>query len=200
MKLIHQTIFKDYRMYQDVSIPRLNQKFPYRKRMQSTNGTHGLPLGNLTSQLFANIYLHCFDLFVKHELHIKYYGRYVDDFILIHHDKKYLIECSHRIKDFLRTKLKLNLHPNKFYLQYYKKGVKFLGVMIYPHYRVLGKRTISRAFQKLKKKNKADQCIDPRQSRMSYDGLAKHHKCYRLRERRKELYLKKYGDVDNRSK
>jgi hypothetical protein len=75
----------------------------------------------LTSQVFANFYLDFLDKFVKHKLKIKYYGRYVDDFVLIHKDKNYLLYCKKEIDLFLKEKLNLLVHPNKVYLQHYKK-------------------------------------------------------------------------------
>ena len=181
MDIIYQIIFYDYRDYQDMSSTKLDELFPYHKSMKSTDWTYWLPLGNLTSQLFANIYLHELDHFVKHKLKIKYYGRYVDDFVLIHEDREYLKKCQKLIEKFLKEKLKLTLHPKKRYLQYYKKWVRFLWVMIYPHYRALGKRTIYRWNQKMKNLSKQTQ---PRQSRMSYDWLAKHHQNRKLRQQR----------------
>jgi RNA-directed DNA polymerase len=67
-----------------------------------------LAIWNLTSQLFANIYLHPLDQFVKRTLHCQYYGRYVDDFILIHQNKEYLKNCILRIKEFLSNQLYFN--------------------------------------------------------------------------------------------
>ena len=177
-KIINQIIFYDYRNYQDFGSPKLDKIFPYHKSMKSTDWTYGLPLGNLTSQLFANIYLHELDHFVKHKLKIKYYGRYVDDFVLIHKDKEYLKKCQKVIEKFLKEKLKLTLHPKKRYLQYYKKWVKFLGVMIYPYYRTLGKRTIYRWNQKMTNLKKQ---TNPRQTWKSYDWFALHHNNWKLR-------------------
>lgn len=76
----------------------------------------GLPIGNLTSQVFANFYMSFLDHFVKHALGIKYYGRYVDDFCLIHSSREYLIECKSQIFDFLRKELHLEINPSKIYL------------------------------------------------------------------------------------
>jgi retron-type reverse transcriptase len=73
----------------------------------------GLPLGNLTSQLLANVYMHEFDMFMKQGLRVKHYIRYTDDFIILSEDKKYLDELLPPIEEFLRTKLKLSLHENK---------------------------------------------------------------------------------------
>ena len=88
---------------------------PKNKSLFSQEANKGFPIGNLTSQLFGNIYLNDFDHFVKNKLGIKYYGRYVDDFVLIHQDKNYLIECRKKIRNYLRNKLLLTLHPKKFY-------------------------------------------------------------------------------------
>jgi RNA-directed DNA polymerase len=101
----------------------------------------GLPIGNLTSQLFGNVYMNEFDHFVKRNLGIKYYGRYVDDFILVHPDKEYLKWIITEIRKYLSEKLFLELHPNKIYLQHFSKGVSFLGTIIKPHRIYIAKRT-----------------------------------------------------------
>ena len=72
-----------------------------------------MPLGNLTSQFFANIYLNELDYFVKHELKAKYYIRYVDDFVILHESKEQLQVWKEKINAFLRIKLKLELHKDK---------------------------------------------------------------------------------------
>ena len=90
----------------------------------------GLPIGNLTSQVFANFYMAPLDHFVKHDLGIRMYGRYVDDFFLIHKDKEYLKECLVRIRDFLSSELALTLSPKKVILQRVNHGMRFLGVRI----------------------------------------------------------------------
>ena len=73
----------------------------------------GMPLGNLTSQFFANVYLNELDQFVKHKLRAKYYIRYVDDFIILHSSRKILEEYKAKINEFLNVKLRLELHPDK---------------------------------------------------------------------------------------
>jgi len=93
----------------------------------------GLPIGNLTSQVFANFYLNPFDHFIKTTLNIRYYGRYVDDFVIINNDKEFLKSLIPKIRSFLQNELQLELHPKKIYLQHFSKGVKFLGVVIKPH-------------------------------------------------------------------
>jgi hypothetical protein len=92
----------------------------------------GLPVGNYTNQVFANFYLNSLDHFLKHNLSMRYYGRYVDDFIMISEDKNKLKQGIPKIKRFLKNELKLTLHPKKIYFQHYTKGVEFLGALIKP--------------------------------------------------------------------
>ncbi|MEK6951448.1 MAG: reverse transcriptase/maturase family protein, partial [Nanoarchaeota archaeon] len=87
----------------------------------------GMPLGNLTSQFFANVYLNKLDYFVKHKLKAKYYIRYVDDFVILHHNKETLEEYKLSIDKFLRENLKLELHPDKSKIIPLKNGINFLG-------------------------------------------------------------------------
>ena len=92
----------------------------------STPG-RGLPLGNLTSQLFVNIYMNEFDQYVKHDLKVKYYIRYADDFIILSQDKSWLEERLFKMGDFLSGELKLDLHPDKVHIKTIFSGVDFLG-------------------------------------------------------------------------
>ncbi len=100
----------------------------------------GLPIGNLTSQLFGNIFLNDFDQFVKHRLGMKYYGRYVDDMVFIHHSSEYLRSIIGMVRKELAL-VGLEVHPGKIYLQHYTKGVLFLGQYIKPHRRYISRRT-----------------------------------------------------------
>ncbi len=102
----------------------------------------GLPIGNLTSQIFANVYLNPLDHFIKRDLKIKCYGRYVDDMVLIHSDKQVLLNSISGIRKFLQNKLKLALHPKKIRLQPADKGFAFLGAYIYPNRTTVGKRIV----------------------------------------------------------
>ncbi len=85
--------------------------------------------------------MNLFDQYVKKELEIKYYGRYVDDFIIIHLEKEHLKMIQPLITDFLNKKLKLTLHSKKIYLQHFSKGVKFLGAVIKPNRIYIANRT-----------------------------------------------------------
>ena len=101
----------------------------------------GLPIGNLTSQWFANIYLNELDQFVKRDLGIRYYGRYVDDLLLLHADRDVLLGIVPVIRDFLASRLHLVLHPRKIHLQPASHGFAFLGAYILPHRTYIGRRT-----------------------------------------------------------
>jgi len=102
----------------------------------------GLPIGNLTSQLFANVYLNPLDHFIKRVLKIKYYGRYVDDMLLIHNDRQVLWGAISRIREFLAEELRLTLHPRKIRLQRADKGFAFLGAYIYRRKIMAGRRIV----------------------------------------------------------
>ena len=101
----------------------------------------GLPLGNVTSQLFANIYLNELDQFVKHQLKSRYYLRYCDDFVIIHPDPCYLYGLIPRISEFLQNCLCLELHPQKITLRKLRQGIDYLGYVTLLHYRVLRTKT-----------------------------------------------------------
>jgi len=113
----------------------------------------GLPLGNVTSQLFANIYLNKLDQFVKRHLKARYYLRYCDDFIIVHPNDNYLKELISKISSFLKRDLRLSLHGQKVIIRKYGQGVDFLGYVILPHYRVLRTKTKKRMFRKIKNKD-----------------------------------------------
>ena len=128
---------------------------------------YGLPLGNLTSQLFANVYLNRFDQWVKHKLKAKYYARYADDFVFLSPDKKWLKNIIPQIKNFLHTELKLSLHPNKLFLKTIASGVDFLGWVNFSEHRILRATTRRRMLARIK--------IHPtKETLQSYLGLLSH--------------------------
>ena len=114
----------------------------------------GVPIGNLTSQLFANIYMNEFDQFVKHELRVKYYARYTDDFVIISEDHAYLEILIPNIAEFLHTRLALSLHPNKVSIRKYRRGVDFLGYVALPRHIMVRQNTERRIFRKLRERVK----------------------------------------------
>lgn len=116
----------------------------------STFPGKGLPLGNVTSQLFANIYMNELDQHIKHQLKIKYYVRYCDDFGVVANSREYLEYCVREIRTFCETRLLLNLHPHKVVISKIHQGIDFLGYVLLRHYRVLRTRTKKRTLKKLK--------------------------------------------------
>ena len=147
----------------------------------------GLPLGNLTSQLFANVYLNEFDQFARSVLKVRHYVRYSDDFVIVANDLPYLKGVIVSSREFLAEKLKLELHPNKVTIRKFGQGIDFLGYVILPHHRMLRAGTRRRAFASLK--IRAEGCRDglaqpkaAERSLQSYLGVLSHADTHRLRE------------------
>jgi len=109
----------------------------------------GMPLGNLTSQFFANVYLNELDYFVKHRLKAKHYIRYVDDFVILHKSGQQLKILESEIKRFLIDKLKMELHPDKSRIISLSRGIDFVGFRNFYHYRLLRKRNIRKMFSRI---------------------------------------------------
>lgn len=107
----------------------------------STSPDKGLPLGNITSQLFANICLNELDQFIKHKLKIKYYIRYCDDFVIFSAEREFLEQLIPNIGNFLKEKLKLCLHQDKIIIRRYHQGIDFLGYVSFPYCRILRTKT-----------------------------------------------------------
>lgn len=162
---------------------------PKDKSLFTAKPNCGLPIGNLTSQVFANFYLSSFDHFIKHTLKYKYYVRYVDDFVIFDSDKTKLKKLIPLIELFLRTELKLTLHPKKIYLQEVSKGVEFLGVHINPYYSTRSKRVKKSFVECINRYNQVIHDVRPdkmmrakfRASINSYLGILRHYKSYNFR-------------------
>ena len=131
----------------------------------------GIPIGNLTSQLFANVYLNELDQFIKHKLKIKYYLRYCDDFIILENSEIELKALIPKIENFLEAKLKLKLHPNKIIIRKLRQGIDFLGYVTLPRCRVLRTKTKRRMLRKICHNNEP-----------SYLGLLEHCNSYELKQ------------------
>ena len=144
----------------------------------------GLPLGNLTSQFFANIYLHELDWFVKHQLHVRYYLRYVDDVVLLAETTAQLKEWQNTISDFLKEELKLHLHLKKTILQPTRYGIDFLGYIIRCDYILVRRRVVKNFKRKLyfynHLLNNSDRVQNP--VRVNYNGNGKIEKLCRTHE------------------
>ncbi len=151
----------------------------------------GLPVGNYTNQVFANFYLNSLDHFLKHDLAIRYYGRYVDDLILISDDKSKLKKNISKVKSFLKDELKLTLHPRKIYFQHYTKGVEFLGVLIKPWRNYISSRVKNNFWEVVKVINKRLEggSLNKKEKQKilaqinSYLGAASHANTFNLRKK-----------------
>ena len=115
-----------------------------------TRRPRGIPIGNLTSQLFVNIYLDALDQHLKHTLKEKYYIRYVDDLIILHHNKKHLHRLRNNLEEFLKNNLYLELHPKKQRIFPASQGIDFLGYVIFSSHCFLRKSNKERFRRKLK--------------------------------------------------
>lgn len=112
--LIRQIVLHDPRTnFRRRSPAFLFEKMPRHKSLLHASDGKGLPIGNLTSQFFANLYMNELDQYVKHVLKAKYYGRYVDDMVLFHEDPDVLNRWYEQIDEFLKSRLAIHLHPNK---------------------------------------------------------------------------------------
>ena len=117
---------------------------PKNKSLFYADADCGLPIGNLTSQLFSNVYLNRLDQFVKRELKCRHYGRYVDDFYIVSSDKEYLRTLIPQIQDFLSNELSLSLHQKKTKIYDAYNGIEFLGQFILPYRRYCSNRSLDR--------------------------------------------------------
>jgi len=152
----------------------------------------GLPLGNVTSQLFKNVYLNELDQFVKHELKAKYYIRYCDDFLILSGNKNWLVKQIKPIRIFLHKELKLELHPNKVFIRKLRQGIDFLGYVVLPYYTVLRTKTKKRIFKKIRQRKLEFETgkISKgsfEQSLQSYLGILRHCEGYKIREKINKL-------------
>ena len=109
----------------------------------------GMPLGNWTSQFFANIYLNELDQFVKHDLQVRYYIRYVDDFVILHRSRYILLGYMKKINTFLKETLQLTLHPDKCKIIPVSSGIPFLGFRIFYYHKLVRKRNLRKILIRL---------------------------------------------------
>jgi retron-type reverse transcriptase len=147
----------------------------------------GMPIGNLTSQMFANLYLNELDQYAKHQLRLHYYIRYMDDIIILHHDKKYLHAVKDEIEQFLNDNLKLQLNK-KTAIRPISCGIEFIGFRIWPTHRKLKKKTALKMKHRLKYLQKAYKrgeigFQEVNSSVQSYFGMLKHCNSYNLRRK-----------------
>lgn len=193
IELIYKVIFNSPEDNCHIKGKRKDWKgLPASKSLFTVEKGKGLPIGNLTSQIFANFYLNFFDKYVTEQCGIKYYGRYVDDFVIVHEDKGFLLELKENLKEFIKRELAMTLHPKKVYLQHYSKGVKFIGAVIKPNREYIGNRTKGNLYAHIMEFNKelarqpgqAVKMLDQVAASInSYLGFMIHYKTFKIRRK-----------------
>ncbi|WP_256678740.1 RNA-directed DNA polymerase [Pseudomonas sp. FSL R10-0399] len=167
LALAEQILMHDPRENFETRSPRhLFDLVPQHKRLAAQPSHLGLPIGNLSSQFFANVYLDALDQFAKHRLRAKHYIRYVDDFVFLHESPQQLNAWHAEVEVFLQT-LGARLNPTKTILQPVDRGVDFVGHVIKPWRRTTRKRALSQAL----KRTAAAPAEDLRETANSYFGL-----------------------------
>lgn len=163
------------------SPPKLFRCVPRHKSLFHCGSGKGLPIGNLSSQFFANIYMDELDQLVKRRLGIRWYGRYVDDVVLIDHDPQKLNAAFEVMQEFAEHRLKIQFHPNKTSRNTVDKGINFCGQILLPHRTYVRNRT-ARALRR--------EALGPRRNNdpagwastvNSYLGHCRHANSYNLR-------------------
>lgn len=146
----------------------------------------GLTIGDLISQLLANFLLNGIDHYVTESLGFPYFVRYVDDFVIVHESKEELLKAVPLIREKL-NEVGVTLHPDKFYIQHYSKGVEFVGSVIKPHRIYVHNRTIHNAFVAVNRFNRIfptpDTLEEFRAVVNSYLGFMKNRATYNIRKR-----------------
>lgn len=152
----------------------------------------GIPLGNVTSQLFGNVYLNELDQFVKNKLKIKHYFRYCDDIIILCDSKEVCFSIKEKIENFLCEELRLDFHPRKIIVKKIRQGIDFLGYVTLPYYRKLRTKTKKRILKKIEEryfdmKNRIITEESFQQSIQSYFGILKHCKGHKTQNQIEEF-------------
>lgn len=188
LKLLHKIIWHNPKTNVFVkSEEKYFDLLPKHKSLWHTPNCKGLPIGNLTSQFFSNVYLDVLDKFVKNNLRCKYYCRYVDDFIILHYSPKMLNKYMNEIAKYIKKSLELELSSKKCSINSVIKGIDFVGYTIKPHRMYLRRRTLNRAFCTIKIwKNNTNRFLekvlfDFRSTMNSYLGMMIHLNMYKLR-------------------
>lgn len=162
---------------------------PANKSLLKTPPGIGMPIGDLTSQLFSNIYLNELDQYVKRELHCRHYGRYVDDLFIVHRDKEFLKRAAEAIRNFSRGRLHLRIHPHKTRLHPVSQDSLFLGACVKPWRRYLSERTVAslhRCGRRIESYCRSFEELTPEQVASlipvlnSYCGYARHFKAGKI--------------------
>jgi RNA-directed DNA polymerase len=157
MRLTETVLFHDPRTdFEMRGAPALLDLVPPHKRLANQPAHLGLPIGNLSSKFFANVYLDVLDQHAKHQLHARRYVRYVDDFIFLHESSRWLNAVLADITAFLPARLGVPLNPKKTIFQPISRGVDFVGQVIKPWTRTTRRRTVDEAIRRVASVDESD--------------------------------------------
>ncbi len=195
LKLFRKIIFHDPRTNVYIkSRKELFDRLPsYKSLWGFEESDHGLPIGNLTSQFFSNVYLDVLDQYIKRELHCKYYCRYVDDFVIIGETPKELARKLKLIQKFLKENLKIELNTKKCYINQVSKGIDFVGYFIKPNRILARKKNINKMYKTMRRWKHSPNRFEKEPleeflgSINSYLGMLRHTNNYEVR---KDICLK----------
>jgi len=149
MWLTDVILFHDPRSNVEIkSTASLLERVPAHKSLFNAPDDTGLPIGNLSSQFFANVHLNALDQFAKHQIKAKHYIRYVDDFVLLHESREWLAQAHAKIEAFVSERLCAQLNPRKTIIQQVDRGVDFVGHVIKPWCTTTRQRTVSTAIDR----------------------------------------------------
>ena len=192
---LRQIMFHDPTITPDIRSPaNIMALVPEYKSLFSTNGLFGLPIGNLSSQFLANVYMDVLDQFVDHQIKPLGYVRYVDDFILLHDDIEWLKDSQARIEAFLAERLAVRINPAKTVLQPVSRGIDFVGHVVKPWRRVPRGR-LTRTAKRRVREAKPDDMLA---STNSYLGLLGQSKAFYERAALCRLAQRKGHSVDGK--
>lgn len=161
---------------------------PDHKTLFKQSKNKGLPIGNLTSQFFANVYLNELDQFAKHTLKCRYYMRYADDVLILHQNKEQLGRWANEIGAFLKNKLGLELNTKKTIIRPVSDGIDYLGYIVRPFYILVRRRVVNNLKQKI-----YNGTLN-KQSYVSYMGHFKHANAHRLKQSIRNMRIKRAAE------
>jgi RNA-directed DNA polymerase len=159
----------------------LMARIPKHKSLFSSDSTTGLPIGNLSSQFFANVYLDPLDQFAKHRLKLRWYARYVDDIVALGESGEGLFSAYQALAEYAETELKIAFHPKKVSTNRIEAGVNFVGYIILPNRKYIRRSTLKSLRQKLRAKPLTSDADRLRATVNSYFGILRQANAFRAR-------------------
>ncbi len=203
LNIFERVLLQDVsRNYRYKGAPNLKSRVPAHKRLRTARPNCGLPIGNLPSQLLANVYMNPLDQFAKHDLKIQHYIRYVDDIIVLGNSPIELQKTATGIETFLRDNLELEIHSSKIIISNLKPGIKFLGRNCFYYHSQPNQRVIKSFRHKISLGTKIKPILKQQRTNLkavsnSYLGLIKHDSTFQQRKNLFRTSLNKFGAQTN---